>query len=131
MVRIIRIVLSYTRKESNVCASVGAIRTSSALLSIAFLCRQHQRDQRDLVPWSLTDKGFFGIRRENTSAGILFCSGMVAGEGIIGILLAILAVTGLEARLDLSGALHLGVPGGLVLLGILCVTIWVSGTKNK
>ena len=34
--------------------------------------------------------------------GILFCSGMIAGEGLVGILLALLAVFGLDKVIDIS-----------------------------
>lgn len=65
--------------------------------------------------------------------GILFCSGMIAGEGLVGILLALCAVFGIDSALNLSA--RLGIPtwisdiGGLVLLAItvLCIlkfSIW-------
>ncbi|MBQ2614230.1 MAG: oligopeptide transporter, OPT family [Clostridia bacterium] len=59
--------------------------------------------------------------------GILFCSGMIAGEGLVGILLALLAVFGLDSVLDLST--RLGIPalvsniGGLVLFAIIIATL--------
>ncbi|MBQ7935854.1 MAG: oligopeptide transporter, OPT family [Clostridia bacterium] len=59
--------------------------------------------------------------------GILFCSGMIAGEGLVGILLALLAVFGVDSALDLST--KLGIPamvsdiGGLVLFGIIILTL--------
>ena len=59
--------------------------------------------------------------------GILFCSGMIAGEGLVGILLALLAVVGANKVLDLSG--KLGVPavvsdiGGIVLFAIIILTV--------
>ncbi len=59
--------------------------------------------------------------------GILFCSGMIAGEGIIGILLALLAVFGIDSVIDLSTAF--GIPaavsniGGLVLFAIIILTV--------
>ncbi len=47
-------------------------------------------------------------KQENAvNNGILFCSGMIAGEGLVGILLAILAVTGMMNVLDLSDFLKL------------------------
>ena len=46
-------------------------------------------------------------KKEITNDGILFCSGMIAGEGLIGIVLAILAVFGLDKMLDISGILNL------------------------
>ncbi|MBE7031226.1 MAG: oligopeptide transporter, OPT family [Ruminococcaceae bacterium] len=59
--------------------------------------------------------------------GILFCSGMIAGEGLVGILLALLAVFGLDKAFDLSA--RFGIPaivsnvGGLVLFGIIILTV--------
>ncbi len=62
-----------------------------------------------------------------TNDGILFCSGMIAGEGLVGILLALLAVFGVDQIFDLSGVL--GLPpivsdiGGLVLFAIIVLTV--------
>lgn len=59
--------------------------------------------------------------------GILFCSGMIAGEGLVGILLALLAVFGIDSAIDLS--VKLGIPavaanaGGLVLFAIIIMTV--------
>ena len=57
--------------------------------------------------------------------GILFCSGMIAGEGLVGILLALLAVFGVSSAIDLSGFVPSGVSniGGLVLFGIIILTV--------
>ncbi len=59
--------------------------------------------------------------------GILFCSGMIAGEGIIGIALAIFAIFGLGEAIDLSAKLNLSASfmsiGGLVLLGIIILSL--------
>lgn len=62
-----------------------------------------------------------------TSDGILFCSGMIAGEGLVGILLALLAVFGVDSALNLSA--RWGIPavvsniGGLVLFAIIILTV--------
>lgn len=59
--------------------------------------------------------------------GVLFCSGMIAGEGLVGILLALLAVFGIDSVIDLSG--RLGIPaavsniGGLVLFAVIILTV--------
>ncbi len=45
------------------------------------------------------------------SDGILYCSGMIAGEGLVGILLAIFAVFGLNDAIDLSSKLNLSDTG--------------------
>lgn len=59
--------------------------------------------------------------------GVLFCSGMIAGEGLIGIALALLAVFGVDKMINLSGMF--GIPqyimdiGGIVLLAIIVLTV--------
>lgn len=57
--------------------------------------------------------------------GTLFCSGMIAGEGLVGILLALLAVFGLDKYIDLSGRVPTVAAniGGLVLFGITVLTV--------
>ena len=57
--------------------------------------------------------------------GILFCSGMIAGEGLVGILLALLAVFGVSSAIDLSALIPASVSniGGLVLFGIIILTV--------
>ena len=62
--------------------------------------------------------------------GVQFCSGLIAGEGIIGIVLAILAVLGVDSVIDFSGSLNLGMIGGLLILAILIVGI-VRAEKVK
>ena len=57
--------------------------------------------------------------------GILFCSGMIAGEGLVGIALAILAVFGVGELIDLSGFVPTPVAniGGLVLFAVIILTL--------
>ena len=57
--------------------------------------------------------------------GILFCSGMIAGEGLVGILLALLAVFGLDKVIDISSKVPAPVAniGGLVLFGVIILTV--------
>ncbi len=59
--------------------------------------------------------------------GVLFCSGMIAGEGLVGILLAVFAVFGLDKVIDLSATLGISPVvsniGGLVLFGIIILTV--------
>ena len=62
--------------------------------------------------------------------GVLFCSGLIAGEGIIGIVLAILAVLGAEGAIDFSGSLNMGNIGGLVMLAILSFGIVCAEKKS-
>lgn len=82
-----------------------------------------------LVRW-ITDR--ISDEKDNESGaggGILFCSGMIAGEGIVGILLAILAVLGLTDKMNLSSVVNGGTIGGLVLLIVL--TAFVFGAAGK
>ncbi len=66
-------------------------------------------------------------KKEIVNDGVLFCSGMIAGEGLVGILLALLAVFGVDQALDLSS--KLGIPpvvsniGGLVLFAVIILTV--------
>ena len=57
--------------------------------------------------------------------GILFCSGMIAGEGLVGILLAVLAVFGIGEIINLSGFVPPLVSniGGLILFAIIILTL--------
>lgn len=65
--------------------------------------------------------------------GILFCSGMIAGEGLVGIILAVLAVFGVSEAIDISGKLGFSEPVasimslvvfGLVILSVLKFSLW-------
>lgn len=65
-------------------------------------------------------------------SGILFCSGLIAGEGLVGIVLAILAVTGVAQLIDFSESFYLGTIGGLVVLVAIAFLIaGFSGMKKK
>ncbi|MBO4950038.1 MAG: oligopeptide transporter, OPT family [Clostridia bacterium] len=77
-------------------------------------------------------------KKENAiTNGTLFCSGMIAGEGLVGILLAVFAVFGINQALDLSG--KLGLPAavsnilGLVVLAliVLCVVKFSFKKERK
>ena len=57
--------------------------------------------------------------------GILFCSGMIAGEGLVGILLALFAVFGLDKVIDISAKVPTPVAnvGGLILFGVIILSV--------
>lgn len=58
-------------------------------------------------------------------------SGMIAGEGIVGIVLALLAVLNVDT--DISGTINLGEIGSIVaFIALICVMIYTieSGKKN-
>lgn len=70
------------------------------------------------------------------SNGILFSSGMIAGEGLVGILLAVLAVLSVDGRIDLSEQINTGTIGGvsliiLMVLALLKFTIWTGKAEHK
>lgn len=71
--------------------------------------------------------------------GILFCSGMIAGEGLVGILLAVFAVFGWDEVIDLSAKLGISTTvaniGGLLLFAItvllvLKFSVWKKRDKK-
>lgn len=66
-------------------------------------------------------------KTEITNDGILFCSGMIAGEGLAGIILALLAVFGLDKVIDISGKLGLSPAvssvGSLVLFAVTMLLV--------
>lgn len=70
-------------------------------------------------------------KERQSTDGTLYCAGMIAGEGLVGILLAILAVCGVT--MDLSGSLNLGNIGGVVLMAvmILCLLKFSLWKKSK
>lgn len=70
-------------------------------------------------------------KERQSTDGTLYCAGMIAGEGIMGILLAILAVFGIS--MDLSGTVNLGNVGGVVLMAvmILCLLKFSLWKKKK
>lgn len=59
--------------------------------------------------------------------GILFCSGMIAGEGLVGIMLALLAVSGVGEVLNLSKNLNISPLasdiGGLAVFAVIILTV--------
>jgi integral membrane sensor domain MASE1 len=62
-----------------------------------------------------------------TNDGVLFCSGMIAGEGLVGIVLALLAVFGIDSVFDLSSkfgiAAWISDIGGIVLFALIILTV--------
>lgn len=86
------------------------------------------------------DKMKDGDRKKRViNDGILFSSGMIAGEGVVGLLLAVFAVFGVGDMIDLSG--KLGLPDwlsnigsllvfGLVILSLLAFTVFRKQKKT-
>ena len=86
-----------------------------------------------IIRWFIDKKNKNKEENNDASSGILFCSGMIAGEGLVGILLAILTVAKVAEKVDLSGSLNTGVIGGLVLLAVMifCVVKFALPKKEK
>ena len=90
-----------------------------------------------VIRWFVDKKKADKEESKDANSGILFCSGMIAGEGLVGILLAILAVVNVAGKIDLSGSFTTGVVGGVVLMVvmILCIlkfSLWSkNGKENK
>ena len=72
--------------------------------------------------------------------GILFCSGMIAGEGVVGIILALFAVLGIDGLLDISGIVPWTGVGAdiaslvvfaLVILSVLKFSVWKKSKKSE
>ncbi len=82
--------------------------------------------------WFVDKRSSEKEKKNEASGGILFCSGLIAGEGLVGILLAILAVVGVSDALDLSGTVNLGLAGAVVLLVVmvLCVLKFAMDKKK-
>lgn len=74
-----------------------------------------------------------GSKEKNADAGsgILFCSGMIAGEGLVGILLAIFAVFGIDSLINISGVVNTGMIGGTVLMVLMVVLNWIYANKKS
>ncbi|MBR4030385.1 MAG: oligopeptide transporter, OPT family [Clostridia bacterium] len=96
-----------------------------------------------IMAGGLVRLGLDKLKRDNkdkvVNDGILFCSGMIAGEGLVGILLALFAVVGFDKVFDLSAKLGLSPlfqnVGGLVLFGIIILSVlkfslWKKGSKS-
>lgn len=76
-------------------------------------------------------------KKRDTGRGILYASGLIAGEGLIGILLAVLAIIpagrgSVADSIDLSGTITLGNWGALLVFALFSVTLWrVTAGKKK
>lgn len=91
-----------------------------------------------VLRWALEKKKYkSGEQKESAiSNGVLCCSGMIAGEGLIGILLAVFAVVKVNGRslaeyIDLSGRVNLGQIGALVVLALVILSILKFTIWNK
>ncbi len=97
-----------------------------------------------LLRWYLEKRKYHSEKDKDDAvqSGVLYSSGLIAGEGIVGILLAVLAVIpmGLSAegkalylsdKINISEIFSLGKIGGLVFFAIILFTIYGFATKNS
>ena len=93
-----------------------------------------------LVRWLVENRKYKSEKAKNEAvqSGILYTSGRIAGEGIVGIILAVLAVITVGDKslgdiINISDTISLGNIGGLVAFAGLLVTILLfcfKGAKN-
>lgn len=74
-------------------------------------------------------------RKEQIDKGVLYSSGLIAGEGLVGILLAVLAIIKVNGQslgdiINISDTVNLGNIGGLVFFAILCGTLCYAIAKK-
>ncbi len=86
-----------------------------------------------IIKWFVDRKSQEKEENKEANTGILFCSGLIAGEGLMGILLAVLAVLNVAGVIDLSSVLNTGIVGGTVLLIVMifCVAKFAMPGKGK
>lgn len=90
-----------------------------------------------LIKWVVEKKKYNSEKdkKDSVERGILYSAGMIAGEGIVGILLAVFAVIGIDGKLDLSGIygdnfMAVGNWVGLAVFALLIATV-ILFTKKK
>lgn len=71
-------------------------------------------------------------KNPDANRGVLFSSGMIAGEGLVGIIIAILTVANIDKKLDLS-RFNTGTVGGIVLIVAvaICVLLFAAEKRKK
>lgn len=71
-------------------------------------------------------------KNPDANRGVLFSSGMIAGEGLVGIIIAILTVANIDKKLDLS-KFNTGTVGGIVLIVAVaaCVLLFAAEKRKK
>lgn len=87
-----------------------------------------------LLRWFVEKRTSDKEKNKEASGGILFCSGLIAGEGLVGILLALLAVVGWTGHIERFVSFDSGWLGGVILLLIMMASILLfalSGKKAK
>ena len=94
--------------------------------------------------WFLEKRKYASEKEKDNvvQSGVLYSSGLIAGEGIVGILLAVLAVIpmGLNAegktlylsdKINISDIFSIGNIGGLICFAVILFTIYLFATKDS
>lgn len=94
--------------------------------------------------WFLEKRKYASEKEKDNvvQSGVLYSSGLIAGEGIVGILLAVLAIipAGVDAegaalyvsdKINISELFSIGQIGGLVVFALLLLTIYRFATKDQ
>ena len=91
-----------------------------------------------LLRWYLERRGYRSEKARNdcVQSGVLYTSGLIAGEGVVGILLAVLAIwriggTPVAEMIDISSRAGIGRIGGLVIFGLLLLTMLFFAKKGE
>lgn len=91
-----------------------------------------------LLRWYLERRGYRSEKARNdcVQSGVLYASGLIAGEGVVGILLAVLAIwriggTPVAEMIDISSRAGIGRIGGLVIFGLLLLTMLFFAKKGE
>ena len=97
-----------------------------------------------LLRWYLEKRKYASEKEKDNvvQSGVLYSSGLIAGEGIVGILLAVLAVIpmGLNAegktlylsdKINFSEIFNIGNIGGLICFAVILFTIYLFATKDS
>lgn len=91
-----------------------------------------------LLRWVLEKRKYNSDKEKNdvVQSGVLYASGLIAGEGIVGILLAVFAVIpmgdgNIGEFIDLSSMLNFGQFGGLIAFGLLLLTLYLFATRSQ
>ena len=87
-----------------------------------------------VIRWFVDNKKKYDsdkARKDGSDRGVLYAAGMIAGEGLVGILLAIFAVFGINVSIGES--VNFGNIGGVVLMVImiLCLLKFSLWKKSK
>lgn len=84
-----------------------------------------------IIRWFIDKKADEKEKNNEANSGVLFSSGLIAGEGLLGIVLAILAVFGLDKYIDFSGFFDLGLIGGLLVIIVISFFIVLFAKQKK